>query len=511
MPVLPCVVVCGAMSITKDSIPSPVKAESPIASPQNATHTATQHHEKSGKQVANTRQGKGKNSAPYWQDRIFKPVNARGEQSPHYSLKVAYKGRRMAFATGTGNKLAAAQSAAGIYRDLLTLGVEATLAKHRPQKAAKGDNVVATVGQWIEGAREVSEAGEATFTAYARALRLIAGGIAHIKKGKKRFGPKKGGSTSYRETLDAMSLEILTPLAIQKWRLAYVRRAKNPAQERSAKTSCNSTIRQARSLFAPKVVKFLPELRLPAPAPFEGVEFYERQHTKYVSKIDARAIVSAAHTQLAETDPQAFLCFLLAIGAGLRRGEIDSLCWHQIDFKKCQIEVATTEVAKLKTDDSRGTVDIDTDTSTLLQGYRALAKGKDRDYVIQADGGEGKRKWGQHYRADIPFQNLITWLRNYQQDGKKPLQKVQKPIHELRKELGALITDQHGIYAASRAIRHSSVGTTAAYYADKKARTTVAIGSFITPGNVVEMPAPAPEPAPEKVNKSEYPKKRASR
>ena len=131
--------------------------------------------------------------------------------------------------------------------------------------------------------------------------------------------------------------------------------------------------------------------------------------------------------------------------------------------------------------------------------------------MIVAEGGEGKRKWGQHYRADIPFKNLITWLRGYKQDGKQPLQKVQKPIHELRKELGALITQEHGIYAASRALRHSNVGTTAAYYADKKARTTVSIGSFINPENVVEMPAVAPEPAPQKVNKSEYPKRKASR
>jgi integrase len=504
------VVLCAEMSIRKDHKARLEEGLEVEVLPQNATHTATQHHEISGKQVANTRQGKGKNSAPYWQERIFKPVNARGEQSPHYSMKVAYKGRRMAFTTGTGNQKAAAASAAGIYLDLLSLGVEATLAKHRPQKAAKGDKV-ATVGQWIEGAREVSEAGETTFTCYARALRLIAGGVAELKKNKKRFGPKKGGSTVYRDAIDAISLEALDPVAIQRWRLAYVKKAKNPAKESSAKTSCNSTIRQARSLFAEKVVRFLPLLRLPDPAPFAKVEFYDRQHTKYVSKIDAPAIVEAAHTQLSKTDPQAFLSFLLAIGAGLRRGEIDTLCWHQIDFKRCQIEVATTEVASVKTDDSRGEIEIDERTATLLQGFRALAKGKDKDFVIVAEGGEGKRKWGQHYRADIPFKNLITWLRGYKQDGKQPLQKVQKPIHELRKELGALITQEHGIYAASRALRHSNVGTTAAYYADKKARTTVSIGSFINPKNVVEMLAVAPDPAPQKVNKSEYPKRKASR
>jgi hypothetical protein len=55
----------------------------------------------------------------------------------------------------------------------------------------------------------------------------------------------------------------------------------------------------------------------------------------------------------------------------------------------------------------------------------------------------------------------------------------------LRKELGALITQEHGIYAASRALRHSNVAITAAHYADKKARTTVSIGGWLS-ANPVE-------------------------
>jgi len=482
------------MSIKKDHKYPPVDGLEAEASPQNTTRATTRHHEKSGKQVANTRQGKGKNSAPYWQEHIFKPVNARGEQSPHYSMKVAYKGRRMAFTTGTGNQKAAAASAAGIYLDLLSLGVEGTLAKHRPQKA-KGDKI-ATVGEWITSARTVSEVNDATFNQYSASLRKIAGDIIAIKRSTSRFGPKTGGAAKYRADIDAMSLEALTPIAIQQWRMAYVNKAKNPKQESSAKTSCNSTIRQAKSLFAPKVAEFMTELRLPVPAPFAGVKFYERQNSRYSSRIDIANIGTAAHTKLAKQDPQAFLAFLLAIGAGLRRGEIDSLCWHQVDTKKCLIRVEVTESASLKTTDSVGEVDIDLDTAALLQGFRAQAKGKDKDYVIVAEGrkkqSRGPHTWGQHYRANAVFDALITWLRNYEQDGQKPLAKVRKPIHELRKELGALMAQQHGIYAASRTLRHSNVATTAAHYADKKARTTIAIGSFITPANVVPIPEPAP-------------------
>ena len=458
---------------------------------QKPKQTQTNQHGKSAGQVQGDRQQKGKNTSSYWQGRIFKDVT-RGVESPHYSMQVAFKGRRMTFTTGTGNKEAAASIAAGIYRDLLTLGAEATLAKHRPQKATKGDKI-ATIGEWISGAKAVSEVNEATFNQYASSLRMIGGDILAVKKTKKRFGPKKGGASAYREMVDALSLEALTPVAIQQWRMARVKKAKNPKKESSAKTSCNSTIRQARSLFAPKVVKFLKELRLPEPAPFAEVEFYEKQNSRYSSKIDVGEIVAAAHSELAKTNSQAFLAFLLAIGAGLRRGEIDGLCWHQVDTRKGVIRVEVTDQAGLKTSDSQGEVDVDEDLCKLLQGFKARAKAKESDFVIQSDGlrleNRGPQSWGQKYRANAVHDALIDWLRNYKQDGQKPLEKVQKPIHELRKELGSLMQQQHGIYAASRALRHSTVATTAAHYVDKKERTTVPIGSFIPPSNLVEMPS----------------------
>ena len=79
----------------------------------------------------------GKNDSRYWLSRIFRPVNDRGEMSPHYSMKVQFHGRRMAFTLGSANKEAAARRAAGIYGELLSFGVEATLAKHRAQSPRK--------------------------------------------------------------------------------------------------------------------------------------------------------------------------------------------------------------------------------------------------------------------------------------------------------------------------------------------------------------------------------------
>src|SRR6266480_3041566 len=124
-------------------------------------------NEKSGKQVANNfTRGAGKNDSRYWRSRIFRPINGRGETSPHYSMRLQMRGHRMAFSLGIGNAEAAARKAANVYTDFLTLGVEGALAKYRPEKATDG---ITTVGEWIESARSFATVNPATFSLYAAA------------------------------------------------------------------------------------------------------------------------------------------------------------------------------------------------------------------------------------------------------------------------------------------------------------------------------------------------------
>jgi hypothetical protein len=44
----------------------------------------------------------------------------------------------------------------------------------------------------------------------------------------------------------------------------------------------------------------------------------------------------------------ALLVMLIALAAGLRKGEIDTLCWHQVDFNRGLIRVEHTDTASLK-------------------------------------------------------------------------------------------------------------------------------------------------------------------
>jgi integrase len=464
---------CAIMHILNSHKSRGVKVFQSADDDHTTEQSGSSLNQKSGKQVANNfTRGAGKNDSRYWRSRIFRPVNARGETSQHYTMRLQMRGHRMAFSLGTGNADGAARRAANVYTDFLTLGVEGALAKYRPQKATDS---ITTVGEWIKAAHSVATVNPATFALYAAALRKIVGDIIRVKRNRKRFGPKGGGARTYRRAVDATPLVLLSPAAVQKWRMAYVKQAKTPVEQSSRMTSCNSTLRQARSLFGKKIIRFVP---LPEPRPFQQVEFFPRQSAKYFSRIDAKALVTQARNELAENDSPAFLVVLLALAAGLRKGEIDTLCWHQIDFERGVIRVEHTDTASLKSADSRGEVPIDASVVELLRGFRARATGT---FVIEGGAGSsGPKMWGRNYRVQGVFDRVTAWLRTHGVTARKPLL-------VLRKELGALITAEHGIYAASRVLRHADLSTTAAHYTDLKTRPTIAVGDWLTPENVVPM------------------------
>jgi integrase len=321
-----------------------------------------------------------------------------------------------------------------------------------------------------------------TFAGYAVSLRRVAGDILAKRPSRKaRLAVKRAS----KKVINEASLEILTSRAVQSWRLGYVAKAgKDAAKARAARISANSVIRQAKSLFGPKVVKFLPSLRLPDPLPFAGVEMFPRESMRYHSKIDAGEIMRKAKEELVESKPELFLVLLLAVACGLRRGEIDSLTWGNVDLKQGKIHVDFSEHGALKSEDSRGAVDMDATTAALLQGLKAKAEAEDGDFVIpamKAAPGEKSRTWGNRYRGTTAFEKASAWLRA---NGVK----ANKPIHTLRKEAGSIIATRDGIFAASAFLRHSDIAVTARYYADKKTRTTIDMAALL---------APVPEPVPE--------------
>jgi integrase len=61
-----------------------------------------------------------------------------------------------------------------------------------------------------------------------------------------------------------------------------------------------------------------------------------------------------------------------------------------------------------------------------------------------------------------------------------------KKLHTLRKELGAVLASEQGIFAAQSVLRHAQISTTAAYYTDKKKRITAGLGTLLKRPQVLE-------------------------
>ena len=80
--------------------------------------------------------------------------------------------------------------------------------------------------------------------------------------------------------------------------------------------------------------------------------------------------------------------------------------------------------------------------------------------------------WTNH-RAQREFLELGAWL-----EGKGV--SARKKLHELCKERGAVIANNLGIFAASRALRHADIRITSQYYTDKKMRITTGLDALLT-------------------------------
>ena len=91
-------------------------------------------------------------------------------------------------------------------------------------------------------------------------------------------------------------------------------------------------MREARSLFSPKYLERLESVSLPDPLPFTGIKLEKRSMLRYQSNFDVLELVRAASEELAESRPEEFKAFVLAVMAGLRRNEIDKLEWSRFNW-----------------------------------------------------------------------------------------------------------------------------------------------------------------------------------
>jgi integrase len=432
-------------------------------------NTNLSEHQKSGMNPKNVRlmsdsdtfkKAVGKADARYWQQPGKLLTDTR---SRFLFCKIQVHGRRESFPLRTANKSTAATKAAKIYGDVVALGWEAAIAKHKPE-TLRDTTKPATVGALIEAACAASTARKHSLEAYSKAFRRVVSEVAGIQDGRK-FDAFKGGTKEWRERVDAVPLASLLPADIQAWKNRRLRAADtDPLAKRRAITTVNSLIRNAKALFGKKVLPFVEQkLTVPRPLPFDDVGMEKGPSLRYVSKVDGYAILARAKEELAENEPEAFKVLILALVCGLRRSEIDHLLWRTFDFSRGLLHIENTEYHQLKSEDSAGVIDLDADTAALFKGFRA--SNPKSIFVIESPNAPRAERTARCYRCNAVFERVNEWLRLQGVD-------TMKPLHTMRKEIGSIIASENGIFEASRYLRHSDIRITSAIYADKKKTVT---------------------------------------
>lgn len=462
----------------------------------------------------------------YWKQRLQKRTYAGSDGKPiaipDWHVRLSVGGKQTWFNTKKSNKEAAATVAKNIYVFLCTDGAKATLAKYRDGNKAQAGGKVCTVGEFLDEVQASSDLKAGTFEIYCKKFRSLVAGVAGIDGGKTKYDYKKGGHVAWIEEVRAVSLAKLTPDAVNKWKVAEVKKAAgNPIKLRRANITLRSVMLSSKSLFTAKIRKNL-TVRLPSPLPLDGVALPGRERSRYRSEINVTTLMLCAKRELADgevttqatlskrknsahwwlTDrqgkqrstgfrwsdaketaqaekllakentksvtkkpqPELYKIFLLAFGCGLRRGEIDVLEWSRMLWHENKIRVETTEHGAVKTDDSEGDVSVDPATMAELKQY--LPKpGAGTPFVIQSDVAPrpGAVRY-KHYRCNRLFKELIRWLKSKGVSARNA-------VHTLRKECGSQVYATHGIVEAQKIMRHADLSVTREHYISSNAKT----------------------------------------
>jgi hypothetical protein len=229
-----------------------------------------------------------KTDLAYWRRRLRKQPN-----SANWFIEISARGVRRKLSLETPNKESAAARARDIYQLARAVGWDAVLQKYRPKSFEAKSNL--SVGQFIALAESVASVQKVTWQGYVRAFRRIVSDSFNLDLGKKKFDPHGGGNQEWVQRVDAVKLANVTPQKIQQWKRSFLSlAAPDPISQRSAKTSVNTYLRQARSLFSRAIVKHLVSVDLPDPLPFSGVEFEPRQSLKYRATFDVERLIAKA-------------------------------------------------------------------------------------------------------------------------------------------------------------------------------------------------------------------------
>jgi integrase len=432
-----------------------------------------------------------KTSVKFWEGSVYKRKANRATEnktdSPYFYANLCHGNKTARVCLQTANKLEAAGRAKNAYLLLKSQGWEAMWEVYRVRKNReeadkqdvrhRGEEIndqhkkrkgeIETIGEFVEKVKQVCFVRPKTLHDYIRSLYHIIADIYGIDYGSDKYNYYCGKNLKRIEEIREIKIDEITPEKIEAWKnnSLKIRTKECPAKHDSAIVTINSILRGAKNLFSKRNLKALgPEAGIINP--FAEIEFFKESSHRYITKFNAKDIISDAQKSLKPINSNAYIALLLGLGAGLRKNEIDKLMWEQIDFAEGVLSIRATQYFKPKSNESASDVQLAKFVIDELENHRTTTDGV---FVLPSKINPIQNATWGHYRCGRDYEVLNKWLRERGISS-------QKPLHTLRKEYGAQICREHGLYVASRALRHSSYSVTEKHYADKTARV---VPSFI--------------------------------
>jgi site-specific recombinase XerC len=246
---------------------------------------------------------------------------------------------------------------------------------------------------------------------------------------------------------DVQSSSVLTADLLRRFERARMAGGKTEIARRRARSSIRSYVVQARSLVAPRKMRFYEGVHLPDLTSFrnERIEMPKRSKPRALDT-GVIAAINAAAKKLAATDPAVYVVFLMFSRLGLRNVEIRNARWSWIENSRIGIIDRPDEDFYPK--GSEGWVPIASDVLQELMRFRHLSTD---DYIVP-----GATMTERKIAVD---RRHSAWVGQWIKDRSKT-------SYELRRYAGSLV------YQATRDIlkvrdflRHASVETTQQWYA----------------------------------------------
>ena len=256
---------------------------------------------------------------------------------------------------------------------------------------------------------------------------------------------------------------VLTGKVISDWEKLRHSQVTGVKAMHSAKRTIFSTVRKAKSVFT----KRMQQRYLDAAMHIDVKSFLARSvengpSVRYKAPKDKSLAPRTfkASGKLRTEDPQAFIAFLLAMQAGLRKSEIANakLSWLEDHI----IHVQPDGEYDTKNSHERE-VPVNGDTYQML--IELLGEKMSSDYAKYS--GEYILSGNKTERTDLVFRRLNKWLEGLGWTHSN------KRTHELRKWYGSQVSKLGGLHAAQHLLGHMDYSTTDRYYADPGANVVL--------------------------------------